>query len=98
MRFKSFVVLCTLLVLCAPAFAQNTWTWNTKLELRADYRWSDNEQHRVGFVFPPGFLPPGQTVGFLRTVDPGSHVEFNTAELQLDFGYGDWFAARAKAH
>src|ERR1051325_2434939 len=98
MPFRPLLVFCTLLALCLPAFAQNSWTWNSKLEVRADYRWSDNEQHRLGFQFPPGFLPPGQTVGFLKTVDPGSHFEFNTAELQLDLGYGDWLAARAKVH
>jgi len=98
MPYRFCVVFLALLALCAPAFAQNTWTWNPKLEIRADYRWSDNEQHPVRFQFPPGFLPPGQTTGFLRTPDPGSHFELNTAELQLDLGYGDWFGARAKVH
>jgi len=98
MPYRFWVVTLALLAVCAPASAQNTWTWNHKLEVRADYRWSEDEQHPLRFVFPPGFLPPGQTVGFLETPDPGSHVEFNTAELQLDLGYGDWFAARAKVH
>ena len=98
MPSRPLLVFCTLLALCTPAFAQNTWTWNHRLEIRADYRWSDDEQHRVGFLFPPGFLPPGQTVGFLKTVDPGSHFEFNTTELRLDLGYGELFAARAQVH
>src|SRR3954468_16755761 len=96
MPYRYWVVTLALLAVCAPASAQNTWTWNHKLEIRADYRWSEDEQHPVRFQFPPGFLPPGQTTGFLRTVDPGSHVELNTTELQLDLGYGDWFTARAK--
>jgi hypothetical protein len=95
----TLLALCISLCPCALAQeAQNSWTWKHKLEIRADYRWSDDEQHRLGFQFPPGFLPPGQTVGFLKTVDPGSHFELNTAELQLDFGYGDLVAARAKVH
>lgn len=97
MPYRSLRLLFALL-LCAPAIAQNTWTWDHRLELRGGYRWSDEEQHPVRFVFPPGFLPPGQTTGFLKTVDPGSHVEFNVAELQLDLGYGDWMKARAKVH
>ena len=96
MPYRFCVVTLVLLAVCAPAFAQNTWTWNHKLEIRADYRWSEDEQHPVRFVFPPGFLPPGQTTGFLRTVDPGSHVELNTAELKLDLGYGDWLTAHAQ--
>jgi hypothetical protein len=98
MPYKPFVVAAVLLPLCIPASAQDAWTWKQMLEIRADYRWSDDEEHPLRFQFPPGFLPPGQTVGFLRTPDPGSHVEFNTAELQLDLGYGNWFMARAKVH
>ena len=34
----------------------------------------------------------------MDTPDPGSHVELNVADIQLDLGYGDWMAARAKVH
>jgi hypothetical protein len=101
MQFRPLSILCTLVALASSAFAQDPqpgWTLKHKLELRGGYRWSDNEQHPVRFLFPPGFLPPGQTTGFLKTPDPGSHVEFQTAELQLDLGYGDWLTARAKVH
>lgn len=75
-------------VLCLPVFAQSSWNASHRLELRADYRWSDEETHPVSF--PPGAL--------LRTTDPGHHVELNVADLQLDAGYGDLFAVRAKVH
>lgn len=105
MPYKKLLVC--LLAVCAPLGAQESaapaesgpaWTWNHRLELRADYRWSDDERHPLRFPFPPEFLPPGQTQGFLQTPDPGGHVELNVAELQLDLGYGDWIAARAKVH
>lgn len=87
MRFKSFVLLAVLVV-CLPAFAQNTWFWTYKTELRADYRWSDEEQFKVSF-------PEG---AFERTPDPGHHAELNVADVQFDGGYGDLFAVRAKVH
>jgi hypothetical protein len=87
MRFKLLVVPAALFV-CLPVFAQSAWSWSYKTELRADYRWSDDERHPV--TFPVG--------AFERTPDPGSHVELNVADLQLDTGYGDFFAARAKVH
>lgn len=94
MPYRSLHLLFALL-LCAPAIAQSTWTWEHRLEVRGGYRWSEDEQHPTRFQFPPGFLGPGQT-GALATPDPGGHFELNTAELQLDLGYGDWMAARAK--
>jgi len=96
MPYKSLVVLFALL-LCTPAIAQNTWTWDHRLEIRGGYRWSEEERHPTRFQFPPGFLGPGQT-GALATPDPGGHFELNTAELQLDLGYGELMSARAKVH
>lgn len=88
MPYKPLVVALALFLICLPAAAQNAWSWGYRLELRADYRWSDAEQHPV--PFPPG--------AFLRTPDPGHRVELNVADLQLDGGYGDLFAVRAKVH
>lgn len=87
MRFKLLAVPAVLFV-CLPAFAQNAWSWSYKTELRADYRWSDDEVNPVAF-------PTGAA---LRTPDPGSHLELNVADVQLDSVYGDYFAARAKVH
>ncbi|HYH08170.1 MAG TPA: hypothetical protein VEK11_14035 [Thermoanaerobaculia bacterium] len=93
MPYKPLVVLVVLAV-CGSASAQDTWSWGTKFEVRANYRWSQEEQHRVPFTFPPPIPNPQ----FLRTVDPGHHVELNVADVQLDLGYSDWLAARAKVH
>lgn len=90
MQFRLLVVFA-LAVACGSLTAQDppdTWTWSHRLELRADYRWSDEESHPI--TFPPG--------AFLQTTDPGHNVELNVADVQLDGGYGDLFAVRAKVH
>jgi len=88
MRFKLFPVVASLIV-CLPLSAQDTWTWGHRLDLRADYRWSDDDSHPVG-TFPPGAR--------MSTPDPGSNLELNVVDVQLDGGYGEWFAVRAKVH
>lgn len=94
MPYKLLAALLAMLAVCAPACAQNTWIWSHRFELRADYRWSDDERHPIPFRLP---APLNQPL-FLTTPEPGSHVELNTAELQFDVGYGELFKARAKAH
>jgi hypothetical protein len=92
MPSKLLVVALLLLSVCAPLAAQNAFTWSYRVELRGDYRHSDDEQFVVGFL-------PFKGLGVaMQTPDPGSHVELNVASLQLDFGYGNWFAARALVH
>lgn len=84
-------VFVALLFVCAPLFAQeqkDVWSWAHKTEIRANYRRSGDEV--VSLRFPDGAA--------LKTPDPGSHVELNVADIQLDLGYGDWMAARAKVH
>ena len=77
----------------------NLWTWRARAEVRANWRDSNDARFTTRFVPPPGFLPPGQTGGVVEeTVDPGRHTELSVANLQLDLGYGTWFAARAKVH
>lgn len=88
MRSRLLLAVLSSVVVCSSAFAQDTWTWSHRLELRGDYRWSDDE--RFNRPFPPGAVQ--------STPDPGHHVELNVAELQLDLGYGEWIAARVKAH
>jgi len=88
MPYRAAIVVLALSAVCLPAAAQDAWSWMYRAELRADYRWSDDERHSVGF-------PPG---AFMSTPDPGSHVELNVADVQFDAGYGDLFAMRAKVH
>ncbi|HET7437590.1 MAG TPA: hypothetical protein VFN10_22995 [Thermoanaerobaculia bacterium] len=97
MRFKSCFALA-LLAVCTPLCAQDAWTFRTKFELRANYRQSDENRFQLKFGFPPEFLPHGETHGFEETPDAGSHVELSVANVQLDTGYGNWLAARAKVH
>lgn len=90
------VVPLAMLVVCSSAFAQDApanvsqdqWAWSHRIEIRANYRWSQEE--RLGRPFPVGAV--------METPDPGSHIELNVADLQLDLGYGEWIAARAKVH
>src|SRR5687768_3274306 len=94
MPSKSPLLAVALLFVCVPGFAQESkdvWSWAHKTEIRANYRWSKEE--RITRPFPPG---PPPTV--MATPDPGSHVELNVADIQLDLGYGEWLAARAKVH
>src|SRR3954454_23877860 len=72
-----------------PLFAQtpSDWTFKSRIELRANYRDSKEERFPLKFPFPPSFLPVGQTVGFLETVDAGSHAELSVAQLKVDLGY-----------
>lgn len=96
---KTFaVVTLASLAVCASARAQDRWAWGHRIEIRADYRWSDDERHPIAFPFPPEALPPGQTGAFMETPEAGHHAELNVADLQLDLGYGEFFAARAKVH
>jgi hypothetical protein len=95
MPYKLPLIVVALLVVCVPFSAQeasaqekDVWSWAHRTEVRANYRWSKEE--RIGRPFPVGAA--------LETPDPGSHVELNVADLQLDLGYGDWLAMRAKVH
>src|ERR1051325_1775750 len=88
-------LLCAALPLRAQT--QNLWTYKTRFEVRANYRDSNSARFPLRFPFPPDFLPPGQTQGFERTVDPGRQVELSVANVQLDVAYA-WFSARAKVH
>lgn len=89
-----------LLCLATPLLGQtaSAWTLRHRLEIRANYRDSKEEAFNLRFPFPPIFLPAGQTVGKLETVDAGTHVELSVAQLRLDLGYQDWFLAHAQIH
>jgi hypothetical protein len=65
-------------------------------EAKAHYRWSEELMIPSPFPFGPGQLPPGQTVEFLETVDPGSHVEVSVLSVFLDYAPSPAIAAHAK--
>lgn len=99
MPYKQLGIAFALSVVCLPAFAQNAWNFSHRVELRADYRWSDEESHPVPFRRDVVGTPENEAIVLrLETPEPGHHVELNVADLQLDAEYGSWFAARAKVH
>jgi hypothetical protein len=83
-----------------PAFAQqpSPFTWDAKLELRANYRDSEHDRFQTRFIFPVEIIPTGDRHAFEETVDAGRHTELSVAQLRLDLGYGKWFAAHAQLH
>ena len=99
MPSKKLFAALALAVVCPVVSAQapvNEWFWGHRLELRGNYRWSQDEQHPTNF--PPQPAPPAPRLPGLETVDPGHHVELNVADIQFDMGYGELIAARAKIH
>ena len=88
------------LCLSSSLFGQTSsdWTLKHRLELRANYRNSEQESFELRFPFPPRFLPVGERFGHMETVDPGTHVELSVAQLRLDLGYKEWFLAHAQIH
>jgi hypothetical protein len=94
------------LLLCAGSLsaqtggtaAPSTWSFTHRLELRANYRDSNETRFQLKFPFPSDFLPVGQTFGFMETVDAGRRVELSVAQIKLDANYGTWFAAHTQLH
>lgn len=95
---RRFAAVMLSLVSIPLAAQDNGWTLRTRLELRANYRDSNEEAFALRFPFPPSFLPVGQTVGFEETVDRGRHGELSVAQIRLDASYGTMFAAHAQLH
>ncbi|MGZ5477027.1 MAG: hypothetical protein ACXW29_12910 [Thermoanaerobaculia bacterium] len=96
---------CTVavLLLCATAtFAQDSpapgWSFNGRLEIRANHRQSQHEKFQLRYPFPSFFLPVGQTAGFEETPDPGNHLELSVVQVKLDAKYGKWLSAHAQVH
>jgi hypothetical protein len=92
-------------LLALPIIAQESeappkpgWRFKTRLEIRANYRNSNEEKFQLKFPFPASFLPVGQTAGFEETVNQGTHVELSVVQLKLDAEYGHYFAAHAQVH
>ena len=98
---RILIVSLVSLLPVTTSFAQQTdagggWFRKEKLEIRTNYRDSHEERFPLKFLFPDGFLPVGQTVGFEQTVDGGHHLELSVVDLHLDLGYGKNFLAHAK--
>lgn len=72
------------------------WRFDWGLETRAHFRDSESASFPLAFPFTPPMLPPGQSVGLLETVEPGTHFEVSVVTLTLDAGFGETFEAHAK--
>src|SRR4051794_4521978 len=106
MMTRRFIAGVALLLATTSLIAQESespkpapqWRFRTRLELRANYRDSNEEKVQLRFPFPPDFLPVGQKFGFEETVNQGSHPELSVIQLRLDAEYGKLFAAHAQIH
>jgi hypothetical protein len=66
------------------------------LEARANFRHSEDNSFPVPHRFDPLQLPVGQSRGFERTVNPGSHFELSVVTLYMDASWGDGLTAHGK--
>jgi hypothetical protein len=64
-------------------------------ELKAHYRWSEDDRFPLRTPFPPGFVPVGQENVALQTVAPGSSLEVSKATLGVDVSLPRQVSARA---
>jgi len=65
-------------------------------EAKAHYRNSESFRFASPFPFPPEFLPPGESRGFLETVNAGEHFEVSVLTILLDARWGEGIATHAK--
>jgi hypothetical protein len=107
MRFRLLVV--TFLLASATAVAQEqeqgqepepfeteSVHFRISAELKAHYRWSEEDSFPLRFPFPPEFVPVGRDRVALETVASGSSLEVSTATLFLDVDLPRSIAARVK--
>ncbi|HVT59221.1 MAG TPA: hypothetical protein VHR45_12555 [Thermoanaerobaculia bacterium] len=66
------------------------------LEVKANFRQSEDNRFAVPFPFTPDQLPVGQTRGFEETVNPGSHLEVSNLTLLGDARWGEAVKAHLK--
>lgn len=98
LRFTAAALFAACLGVPAHAQTAPAWDLRHRFDIRANYRDSQEARFRLAFPFTPQMLPVGQTAGFMETVDAGGNAELSHASIQLDARYGNWFAARVKAH
>ncbi|MCB1052659.1 MAG: hypothetical protein H6510_13340 [Acidobacteria bacterium] len=70
--------------------------WRFSLEWDSHYRHSEENAYAIPFRFPDGFLPPGETTGFLETADAGNHVEVSRITLFADYDIQSNWRVHAK--
>jgi hypothetical protein len=90
--------LCATTVVAQDAPPPSAWTFNERIEVRANFRDSNSERFTLRFPFPSDFLPVGQTTGFEQTPDPGRHFDLSVVQIKLDAKYGKWLAGHVQFH
>jgi hypothetical protein len=65
-------------------------------ELKAHYRWSEDDRFPLLTPFPPEFVPAGQPNVALQTVAPGSSLEVSKATVKVDVDLARQISARVK--
>ena len=65
-------------------------------EIKANFRWSEDDRFPLATPFPPEFLPLGEPNVALQTVAPGSSLEVNKATVFLDLELPRQIGARVK--
>lgn len=65
-------------------------------EVKAHFRWSEDDRFPLRTPFPPEFVPVGQPNVALQTVAPGSSIEVSKATLNLDASFPRGISARVK--
>ena len=65
-------------------------------ELKAHYRWSEDDRFPLLTPFPPEFVPVGQPNVALQTVAPGSSLEVSKATVKVDVDLARQISARVK--
>ena len=65
-------------------------------EVKAHYRWSEDDRFPLRTPFPPEFVPVGEPNVALQTVAPGSSLEVSKATVNLDAAFPLGISARVK--
>ena len=94
---RRFVAVLFFAPLALPAQTSD-WSFRSRIEIRANYRDTNEAKFPLRFPFPPINLPIGQTTAFEETVDAGNHAELSVAQIRLDASYGNVFAAHVQFH
>ncbi|MCB9378920.1 MAG: hypothetical protein H6511_09195 [Holophagales bacterium] len=76
--------------------ADSEFEFDWGFEAKANYRDSESFRFPSPFPFPPEFLPPGESRGFLETVNAGGHFEVSVLTLLLDARWGEGIASHVK--
>ena len=105
-RLRVPVLAIVLLVPCAlgaqddddfePDAAEDSSFLDISVELKANFRWSQDDRFPLLTPFPPDFIPAGQENVALATVAPGSSLEVSKATVFFDVELPRQISGRVK--